>query len=464
MMSNMSPQYGSLNSGVWQDLEKAIREIKDEPKKADQVWVIVGPVFSEEPESIYRGREKYLPIPTSYFCVVVDSDDYPYDTASRVDIDCFIIPQVAPGSSHPEEYPAKLEDVEEATNLRLFDSWGREIPVGLAVQEEARPKSRLMHVLQQKREEAASLEGEIEKARREAKTIEELIEALRSEADRIQIQGRALTNDEMVRLQSIQHTISWMIRARDLSGPPPAPTQPTNFITYKITADRDGKLKNGARTACNFWNRFVEPKHSIVIRLGTFTQNSDTIAVAYEPYDKKGVKYGRVDFNTKFLSRYTDSQIAGTIIHEIGHTLGIGWDDWNSLYDRATGKFTLAAVDQLSELQRMEVERDGGRGTAYAHWDEQGFDEELMTGLKDTREHVLPVTIDLMEVLGHKVIQRLEKKRNLEELIQEVKSVVFSRQDEAGGLDLEYFVETDRFETIPHKPMAVDDSKDGGED
>ena len=322
----------------------------------------------------------------------------------------------------------------------------------------------MRHVLQQKREEAEALQGEIEKGRSEATSIKELIEVLRSEATRIQIQGHALTNDEIIRLQSIQHTISWMLRARDLSPPPPVHAQPTNFITYKITDDRDGKIKKGARTACNFWNRFVEPMHSIVIRLGTFTQNSNTIAVAYEPYDKDGVKYGRVDFNTKFLSRYSDNEIAGTIVHEIGHTLGIGWGDWNNLYDKTTGKFTSGAVQRLSELQRMEVERDGGHGTAYAHWDEQGFDKELMTGYKDLGEHVLPVTIELMEVLGHKVIQRLNQKTGLDELLEEVASVVFSRQDEVRSLDLEYFVETDLFETIPHEPLVGDDSAESGED
>lgn len=464
MMSNMSPQYGSLNSGVWRDLERAIREIEDEPNKADQVWVIVGPIFGEEPASIYRGHGKHLSIPESYFCVVVDSDDYPYDTPSKVDIDCFIIPQNAPGNSQPDAYPATLEEVEEATNLKLFASWGREFPLGSTAQEEPRSESRLMQVLQRKRAEAESSEEGIEKARREATTIEELIDALRLEAARIQKQGRALTDDEMKRLQSIQHTISWLIRARDLSGTPPAPARPANFITYKITADMDGKLKKGARTACNFWNRFVEPKYSIVIRLGTFTQNSNTIAVAYEPYDKDGVKYGRVDFNTKFLSRYTDNEIAGTITHEIGHTLGIGWDDWNDLYVRSTGKFTSAAVQQLSELQRMGVEREGGRGTAYAHWDEQGFDKELMTGYKDLGEHVLPVTIALMKVLGHTVIQHLDQKTALDELLQEVASAVFSRLDEVRSLDLEHFVETDRFETIPHEPLVGDDGAESGED
>jgi hypothetical protein len=51
-----------------------------------------------------------------------------------------------------------------------------------------------------------------------------------------------------------------------------------NLITYKIVSDVDGRLKAAARTACNFWNRFVVPSSSIVIRLGTFTAFCSTIA------------------------------------------------------------------------------------------------------------------------------------------------------------------------------------------
>ncbi len=449
LMSNMSPQYASLNSGVWLKLETAIREIKDDPGR-DHVWAIVGPVFGEEPASINRGQGKYLPIPDAYFCVIVDPHTYPYDTPSRSHLDCFIIPQDAPRNSNLDDYPATLAEVEEATNLKFFASWGREMPLGLAVQEESRSESRLMRVLQQKRAELEPADPGIEEARREARTIDGLIEALKSEAARIQIQGRALTDEEMTYLRTIQHTISWLLQARDLSIPPKEPVKPTNFITYKITADMDDRLKIGARTACNFWNRFVLPKYSIVIRLGTFTQNSNTIACAYEPYMKEEVRYGRVKFNTKYLGQFTPDEIAGTVIHEIGHSLGIGWEEWNELFDRETGKFKPDAVGRLDKLEQMEVELDGGSGTAFAHWDEDKFDKELMTGYQNRGEHVLPVTIDLMKVLGHTVSERLDSKTDIGELLQDAVRVVFSRQDEARSLDLEHFEETELFETIPH--------------
>lgn len=450
LMSNMSPQYASLNSGVWLKLESAIREIKDEKGK-DHVWAIVGPIFGQESASIYRGHQKHLPIPDAYFCVIVDPHTYPFNTLSRVSLDCFIIPQNAPRNSNPQDYPATLAEVEEATRLKFFASWGREIPSGLASQEETTFESRLMQILKELRTASTSTEPEVEKIREEATSIEELIEALKLEAAGIDTLQRILTEEEIVHLQTIQHTISWLLRARDLSSNSAEITSESlNFITYNIISDSGNKLKKGARTACNFWNRFVQPKDSIVIRLGTFTGLGRTIARAYKPYSKGGVRYGRVEFNTKYLSQFSEDDIAGTIIHEIGHTLGIGWEDWAVLFDSNSGKFKKGAIAQLRMLEKMEVEMEGGPGTALSHWDEDKFDKELMTGYKDPGEHVLPVTIDLMEVLGHSVIERLEHKTELSELLQDATTVVFSRQSEVRNIDLDHFEETELFETIPH--------------
>ncbi|MRR37987.1 DNA/RNA endonuclease, partial [bacterium] len=101
----------------------------------------------------------------------------------------------------------------------------------------------------------------------------------------------------------------------------------STIVTYKVTSDIDGKLKTAGRTACNFWNSFVQPGSDIVIRLGTFTDpdpSSGTIAQAWTPYSRKGVLYGRVEFNTRYLGTFRAYEVAGTVVHELGHTLGIG--------------------------------------------------------------------------------------------------------------------------------------------
>lgn len=458
LMSNMSPQYGSLNSGVWLKLETAIRQIEDEAGK-DHVWAIVGPVFGDQPNSITRPGGKVLPVPRAYFAIVVDPHTYPYDRLSNVQLDCFIIPQEAPPSSNPQDYPATLAEIEAATQLKFFGAWGRDVPVALQSAEAAAApvRSRLRRALQANEAGWLAQSAEVEAVQPVADTLDGLIASLQVEASALQSLDRALSPAEQARLATIQHTISWLLAARRLREPAAEPDRGANLITYKIVSDMDDRLKVAARTACNFWNRFVEPAYSIVIRLGVFTQMSNTIARAYAPYEQDGVRYGRVEFNTRYLVGFTANETAGTIVHEIGHTLGIGWAAWEALYTRATGRFTGDAIGGLGLLADMVVELDGGPGTAFAHWDEETFDRELMTGYKDAGgEHVLPVTIDVMALLGHTVIERVERKTSLDVLLEEVTNMVFSRQDEARQLNLDHFVETEVFETIPHTPQGAE--------
>ncbi len=220
------------------------------------------------------------------------------------------------------------------------------------------------------------------------------------------------------------------------------------LVTYFIVADLQGKLRAAAKLACDFWNRFIQPESSIVIRLGTFTEFGSTIARAYEPYRRDGVVYGRVEFNTVYLSRFSETEIVGTIVHEVGHTLGIGWDIWMSMFDHQTGRFLKLAIDQLSALKDMYVETDYGPGTTLAHWDEERYDEELMTGFKDTAEYVLPVTIDVLALLGHTIKERLTEPRKLEAILDEIRSIVFLRVEEAIQLNREAFVQTNIWEEI----------------
>ncbi len=489
LMSNMSPQYEALNQGVWAKLEEAIRAVQTEPR-GDYAWVIVGPVFGDDPPHVSRDGGKLVPVPEAYFALVVDPVRYPYDTPASVNLDCFIIPQTAPRGTNPDEYPSTREEIERRTRLRFFDSWGRTYPLGqeqetveTSLSAPSSP-SRLMRAIAARRDDWKAEYATALAAQPVAGTIDGLIADLRDEAERhsrqVLEESRQTTADEKARSATLQHTLSWLMRAQEIAAqstpggkpgegaPAPAaadhvPTAPSasvpgngsseagaNIITYKIEEDIGDRLKNGARAACNFWNRFVLPRYSIVIRLGVFTRLGNTIARAYEPYEKDGVRYGKVEFNTRFLLDYTPDEIAGTIIHEIGHTLGIGWDDWTSLFDSGTGRFRVDAVSRFAALAKMEVERDGGPGTALSHWDEGLFDRELMTGYKDMGEYVLPITIDVMEAFGHDIAERLEQQTSLEELLQGIASMVFTRQDEVRRIDLDYFEETPLRETVPH--------------
>lgn len=275
--------------------------------------------------------------------------------------------------------------------------------------------------------------------------LKEVIESLNQEAAQIQIQGRALRPDEIARVKAIYQALPHLNQALDILSTEIA----TTLITYKIVSDIDGKLKQAGRVACNFWNRFIIPNSSIVVRLGVFTADSDTIARAYKPYEKDGVVYGVVEFNTKYISTFSENEISGTIIHEIGHTLGFGWDKWMEMFD-SDGVFTNAVTNMLADLKDMRVETDFGSGTKYSHWDEQRHDEELMTGFKDKTEHVLPVTIRIMAILGHRVVEELPKKTDLGILLDTLAQIVFSRKAEAKAINLDHFEQTELWENVPH--------------
>ena len=125
-MSNMSPQRGTLNTGVWAKLEDAIRNIEDVPKQRDHVWAIVGPVFGDDPDLITRSDGTKVPIPQSYYCITLDPVRYPWDRPSNVAIAAFLIPQDAPSSDKPEDYLSDVPTIESKTKLSFFPGWQAE--------------------------------------------------------------------------------------------------------------------------------------------------------------------------------------------------------------------------------------------------------------------------------------------------------------------------------------------------
>lgn len=220
------------------------------------------------------------------------------------------------------------------------------------------------------------------------------------------------------------------------------------IITYNIMKDHRELLRPSAKTACNFWNEFLIPKDYIVIHLGTFKSKSRTIARAYKPFHAGLTVNGVVEFNIKYLEQFSTHDIVTTLIHEIGHTLGMGWDIWDTLFYKKTGKFSVSSVAQLPDLNSMFVETDFGPGTQYSHWDEAKFGAELMTGFKNNFEFVLPVTISVMRLLGHTVTDILTETKPLDKLIREMSQIVFCRENDLSDLVKEDPIDTDLMEEM----------------
>ncbi|NNE05452.1 MAG: hypothetical protein HKN15_06985 [Xanthomonadales bacterium] len=126
-MSNMSPQRGSLNTGVWLDLEDKIRNIEDKPGK-DHVWAIAGPIFDGTPDTINHASGNQVPIPTHYFCILADPFRYPWDRESNVDVAYFKIPQDAARNTPLDTFLSDRSTIEGDTNLSFFPQWPAPAP------------------------------------------------------------------------------------------------------------------------------------------------------------------------------------------------------------------------------------------------------------------------------------------------------------------------------------------------
>lgn len=105
------------------------------------------------------------------------------------------------------------------------------------------------------------------------------------------------------------------------------------------------------------------------------------------------------------------------VLHEMLHVVGVGtiWQNQGLLREtggtvRFTGENAIAAyeeafpraaaADPFSDLG-VPVETDYGEGTAFGHWDEETFGDELMTGFAGSRPEFSDLTLASLEDLGY---------------------------------------------------------------
>ncbi len=85
------------------------------------------------------------------------------------------------------------------------------------------------------------------------------------------------------------------------------------------------------------------------------------------------------------------------------------------------------------------------------------FDDALMTPYKDGVERVLPVTFEVVELLGHNQRQGIPEPTSLNSLLQTSPDAQVSKNKNFQMIDLLYFEDTEVFETLPHR---VDEDQD----
>lgn len=124
-MSNITPQQANTNRGVWQTLEKRI--ILEYAATSEHVWVYTGPIFGENPQHILRPRGIRIPIPDSFYAILVDPFRYPHDEVRNVRFLILEIPQDAGYVALDEEaFSVTIQSIEARTKLNFFPTLSSE--------------------------------------------------------------------------------------------------------------------------------------------------------------------------------------------------------------------------------------------------------------------------------------------------------------------------------------------------
>jgi hypothetical protein len=125
--------------------------------------------------------------------------------------------------------------------------------------------------------------------------------------------------------------------------------------------------------------------------------------------------HGEMEFDRADLAAMeADGRLYYTVLHEMGHVLGIGtiWEDRGLLTGAGTtnprfiGPQATAAFNALfgRSAPGVPVENGGGEGTRDSHWHEGAFGNEVMTGYLNSGANPLSrVTIASLADLGYTV-------------------------------------------------------------
>lgn len=113
VLTNITPQTPELNRGIWASLEKIISN--DYANRFGQVWVICGPVFSKDAQTLKDGK---VLIPAAFYKIVVRQNEN-----GSIFVLPFIIPQNVSESRNQREliqYLTNIDQIEKYTDIDFF--------------------------------------------------------------------------------------------------------------------------------------------------------------------------------------------------------------------------------------------------------------------------------------------------------------------------------------------------------
>ena len=121
--SNIAPQTASLNTGVWKDLESAVREMVQSGKT---LWVMTGPYYLENQPmpSLPSADESHL-VPNGYWKIICSWDQ------RRPQVAAYLFPQNVPSHQDFSTYNVSVDDIEKITALDFFNQLHEEEEIQL---------------------------------------------------------------------------------------------------------------------------------------------------------------------------------------------------------------------------------------------------------------------------------------------------------------------------------------------
>jgi len=118
LLSNMSPQKQSFNSGIWSQLESEVRRL-DSDKKVYETYVLSGPIFDFDKKVKSIGSEEDkgipIPIPPAYFKSVLTENN-----RGKLKMWSFIIPNKK-ADKPLADYRVSTERVERFAGIQLWE-------------------------------------------------------------------------------------------------------------------------------------------------------------------------------------------------------------------------------------------------------------------------------------------------------------------------------------------------------
>jgi len=111
LMTNITPQKGSLNQKSWQRLEEVIAN--DFSKWHGDFWVVTGPIFDKQPKTIKNTK---VAIPKAFYKILIQ----PKTAQNKAKSLAFIFPQNAHAKSSLMKFVTNIDEIEKQTGIDFF--------------------------------------------------------------------------------------------------------------------------------------------------------------------------------------------------------------------------------------------------------------------------------------------------------------------------------------------------------